>query len=252
MNTLVEELEAYKNVLSAADKVKLNDALADKLYEVYPFNKFEYTISYLIAKGIFSFDEYLRIRSQYRARNKYLYLFELAPRTFGETWGQRHLMELVEEFEIPSKDLDSGYSGQYDLFLEGIRVEVKASRAVNKKGGDSLPNKALASNSQSKFDMNFQQLKPSCCDVFVWIAVWRDRIDYWVFPSKVLQEPHDGNYFQTVHLSPQHRKEGPVPACENDIFEGQIHINERNYAEFDPYRVFARDIYGRIKTIMGK
>ena len=44
MNTLVEELEAYKNVLSAADKVKLNDALADKLYEVYPFNKFEYTI----------------------------------------------------------------------------------------------------------------------------------------------------------------------------------------------------------------
>ena len=50
METLVKELEAYKQSLSAEEKVKLSDAVLDKLYAVYPFNKFEYTISHLIAK----------------------------------------------------------------------------------------------------------------------------------------------------------------------------------------------------------
>lgn len=155
-------------------------------------------------------------------------------------------MELVEEFEVPSKDKDPEYSGQYDLLLNGIRVEVKASRAVKKISGDTLANKALTSDSKFKFDMNYQQIKPSCCDVFVWIAVWRDKIDYWVFPSSVIQEPHDGGYFETVHISPQHRKNGPEPTCEREIFEGQIHINDRNYTEFEPYRVSAREIYDKI------
>lgn len=146
METLIKELEARKKSLSAEERGKLSDTVLDKLYDVYPFNKFEYTISHLIAKDIISLDDYLQIRSEYIARNRYLYLFELAPRTFGETWGQRHLMELVEEFEVPSKEKDSDYSGQYDLMLEGIRVEVKASRAVKKVGGDTLANKALTSS----------------------------------------------------------------------------------------------------------
>ena len=155
METLIKELEACKKNLSAEEKIKLSDAVLDKLYAVYPFNKFEYTISHLIAKEIISLDDYLRIRSEYIARNRYLYLFELAPRTFGETWGQRHLMELVEEFEVPSKDKDPEYSGQYDLLLNGIRVEVKASRAVKKIGGDTLANKALTSNSKSLVSTRF-------------------------------------------------------------------------------------------------
>ena len=79
METLVKELEAYKKSLSAEEKVKLSDAVLDKLYAVYPFNKFEYTISHLIAKEIISLDDYLQIRSEYIARNRYLYLFELVP-----------------------------------------------------------------------------------------------------------------------------------------------------------------------------
>ena len=252
MENLVKELETFKKGLSSQEKLELSDDVLDKLYAVYPFNKFEYTISYLIAKEIITLDDYLRVRSEYIARNRYLYLFELAPRTFGETWGQRHLMELVEEFEIPSKEKDPDYAGQYDLLLDGIRVEVKASRAVKKMGGDTLANKALTSTSNAKFDMNYQQLKPSCCDVFVWIAVWRDKIDYWVFTSIVIQEPHDGKYFKSVHISPQHRKDGPEPTCELDIYEGQIHINDRNYSEFEPYRVSAREIYDKVREIMGK
>ena len=93
METLIKELESYKKNLSSEERVQLSDSVLDKLYTVYPFNKFEYTISHLIAKEIITLDEYLEMRAEYLQRNKYLHLFELAPRTFGETWGQQHLME---------------------------------------------------------------------------------------------------------------------------------------------------------------
>lgn len=239
METLIEELENRKQALSAEDKNLLSDSVLDKLYAVYPFNKFEYTISHLIAKNIITLDDYLDMRAEYLQRNKYLYLFELAPRTFGETWGQRHLMEMVPEFEIPTKKLDASFQGEYDLLLNDIHVEVKASRAVEKIGGDTLANKALASGSNAKFDMNYQQLKPGSCDVFVWIAVWRDKIDYWVLPSKDVQ---DSPLFSNQHRASQISDSG-------EVVEGQIHINNGNYKDFEPYRVQVRDIYNKIIEI---
>ncbi|MDE6721470.1 MAG: hypothetical protein K2J84_04905 [Bacteroidaceae bacterium] len=239
METLIKELETYKKALSPEEKLQLSDSVLDKLYMVFPFNKFEYTISHLIAKEIITLDDYLDMRTEYLQRNKYLHLFELAPRTFGETWGQQHLMELVPEFKVPTKKLDPSFSGEYDLLLDGIHVEVKASRAVKKVGGDTLANKALASNSKFKFDMNYQQLKPSCCDAFVWIAVWRDKIDYWVLSSKDVQEH--------PLLSNQHRASQLSESGE--VVEGQIHINNGNYADFEKYRVQVRDIYNNIIEI---
>lgn len=77
-------------------KEQLSDETLEELYSVYPFNKFEYIISHLISEQIIDINEYLSIRSSYINRNKYLYLFEItAPRTFGETWAQRHLNEIV-------------------------------------------------------------------------------------------------------------------------------------------------------------
>lgn len=242
METLIKELGAYKKNLSTEERTQLSDSVLDKLYAVFPFNKFEYTISHLIAKNVISLDEYYEMRTEYLQRNKYLHLFELAPRTFGETWGQNHLMELVPEFKIPTKRLDPTFSGEYDLLLNNIHVEVKASRAVKKIGGDTLANKALASNSTSKFDMNFQQLKPSCCDVFVWIAVWRDKIDYWVMSSEDVQN--------NPLLSNQHRASQLSES--GDIIEGQIHINNGNYKDFEKYRVKVREIYDKIIEIGNK
>ena len=239
METLIKELKTYKKKLSAEEQTQFSDAVLNKLYAVYPFNKFEYTISHLIAKKIISLDEYLEMRSEYLQRNKYLHLFELAPRTFGETWGQNHLMELVPEFKIPTKKLDPLFSGEYDLLLNNIHVEVKASRVVKKVGGDTLPNKALASNSKSKFDMNYQQLKPGCCDVFVWIAVWRDKIDYWVLSSEDVQ---NSPLFSNQHRASQMSETGAV-------VEGQIHITDSNYQDFEKYRVRARDIYSKVIEI---
>ena len=42
-------------------------------------------------------------------------------------------MDLDGKFQKPDKDFDSEYEGQYDLWLEGIRVEVKAARAIHTK-----------------------------------------------------------------------------------------------------------------------
>lgn len=242
MEALISELERYKRSLPIEEKEELSISVQDKLYEVYPFNKFEYIISHLIAKDLISLDEYVEMRSAYIQRNRYLHLFELAPRTFGETWGQNHLMELVPEFVIPTKKLDPSFRGEYDLLLNNIHVEVKASRAVRKESGDKLANKALASNSSSEFDMNYQQLKPGCCDVFVWIAVWRDKIDYWVLSSNDVQANPS---FSNQHRASQKTDSGQV-------VEGQIHINDGNYQDFERYRVSARDIYNRIIEIVKK
>ena len=179
MEQLIKELKTKISLLkkNGENRYNLSDGFLDSLYSVYPFNKFEYVISHLIASKTITLRQYLDIRNRYLERNKYLYVFEItAPRTFGETWAQRHLNEVVPELQRPSIEYDSNYSGEYDFWYKGIKVEVKALRAVRRKSGDSLIIKALSSDSKCGYDMNFQQIKPGCCDVFVWIAVWRDVI----------------------------------------------------------------------------
>lgn len=233
MERLISELKSkiieMKNLTN--NSIDLSDKRLDDLYSVYPFNKFEYVISHLIATNTITLEEYLDIRNSYLERNKYLYVFEItAPRTFGETWAQHHLNEVVPELKIPSRSYDTNYSGQYDFWYNGIRIEVKASRAVKRKSGDSLIIKALSSDSTSGFDMNFQQIKPACCDVFVWIAVWRDKIRYWVLSSSEVEK-------NPYYSAGQHR---------GNIGEGQLWLTEKNIDDFNCYEVGVRDILDKI------
>lgn len=233
MEHLIDNLNncIKKMKIETDGKVDFSSHQLDDLYSVYPFNKFEYIISHLIATNTITLTEYLNIRNSYLERNKYLYVFEItAPRTFGETWAQRHLNEVVPELKIPSTIYDSTYAGEYDFWYDGIKIEVKASRAVKKKSGDSLIMKALSSDSKEKFDMNFQQIKPKCCDVFVWIAVWRDKIRYWVLSS---DEVEKNEYYSQR----QHR---------GNIGEGQLWLKDSNIRDFDKYEVGVRDILEKI------
>lgn len=233
MEKLLKELnkQIKKLNVKTGGKYDLTDEFLDHLYSVYPFNKFEYIISHLIGNGIISLKDYLNIRNSYLERNKYLYVFEItAPRTFGETWAQRHLNEVVPELQRPTTTLDPEYSGQYDFFYKGVRIEVKASRAVKRKSGGALILKALSSDSKAGFDMNFQQIKPACCDVFVWIAVWRDKIRYWVLSS---DDVANNKYYSVG----QHR---------GNVGEGQLWLKETNISEFDEYEVGVRDILDKI------
>lgn len=230
MEMLIKELK--NDIAKLNGKYDLSDEFLDNLYSVYPFNKFEYIISHLIAEKVLTLDQYLEIRNAYLRRNKFLYVFEItAPRTFGETWAQQHLNELVPELDRPSKGFDKDYAGQYDFWYDGISIEVKASRAVMRKGGDTLLEKALSSDSKLGFDMNFQQIKPSCAKVFVWIGVWRDTIKYWVLSS---DEVKNSKYFSKG----QHR---------GNVGEGQLWIKDTNIKDFEKYLVPPREILEAIK-----
>lgn len=115
-----------------------------------------------------------------------------SPRYFGENWGQVHLQNKFPMLKSPSKSLDSKYlPQQYDLYYKGIRIEVKSSRAVDKssKGTGSLLDRGLCfeDKDSSKFLMNFQQIKPFCCDVFIFIGVWLDDIKYFIIPSNEIK-----------------------------------------------------------------
>lgn len=233
MQHLIKELQVKIATMKQNENgIDLSDERLDDLYSVFPFNKFEFIIAHLIATQTLNLSEYLDIRNAYLERNKYLYLFEItAPRTFGESWAQRHLNEIVPELERPTNKLDPHYNGQYDFWFNGIRIEVKASRAVRRKSGDSLIIKALSSDSVEGFDMNFQQIKPACCDAFVWIAVWRDKIRYFVLSS---DEVASNKYYSTG----QHR---------GNVGEGQLWLKESNIAEFQCYEVYVRDILEKIK-----
>jgi len=231
MEQLEQILKEWTKKLAGYDLS--SEALAN-LYSVYPFNKFEYIISHLLATDTISLESYLEIRQDYMAKNKFMHLYEItAPRTFGETWAHQHLNELVQELETPKRAVDPTYQGEYDFYYEGIKIEVKASRAVKRKSGGSLVEKALSSESKYGFDMNFQQIKPRCCDVFIWIGVWSDVIKYWLISS---QEVEQNKYFSKG----QHR---------GNTGEGQLWIKDTNIAEFEKYLIEPKDILLRIKAI---
>lgn len=241
MEKLSQQIDRLIDQLENADNFK---AELERLVSVYPFNKYEYILSTPLAKGLISFDDYLQIRDDYINRNRFLPIFEItAPRAFGDIWSFRHLHELERDFQRPTKKTDPNYQGEYDLFLDWvdetgnrhyIKIEVKSSRATDKERPDeSIYIKALSSDSRRPFLMNFQQLKPSCCDVFVWIAVYRDKIRYWVIPSFEVQK---NKYF-----TPQHRNVATATRGKGyekmAIYEGQIMLTNSNIEEFATFEV---------------
>lgn len=211
MESLCESLESQDRGLLSAR--------LESLISVFPFNQYEYMLSFLMDRGAITFAEYEGLRDSYVSDNRYLGLFGLAPRVFGQIWGEAHLRDLDPRFVQPSKALDPDYEGQYDLILENVRVEVKSSRAINTRIRGDLASKALQYGSDSPFWMNFQQLKLDICDVFVFIGVWVDRVLYWVLSNEEVRD-HPTR-------SSQHR--GGI--------EYQIGINHRNINQFNQFLV---------------
>lgn len=191
----------------------------ESLTSVFPFSEYEYMLMFLRDKGVITFEEYEKLRNNYVKTNKYLELYGLAPRIFGQIWGEEHLRDLDSRFKKADKSLDPKYSGQYDIWIEGIKLEVKACRAIQTKKRGNLVSKALRSDSDEPFWMNFQQLKPDYCNGFVFIGVWVDRIVYWVMTSK---EAKKNKYFS-------HQHSGGI--------EYQIGITDKNITDFEIYEV---------------
>ena len=204
------------------------DARLRSLVSVFPFNEYEYVLMFLRDRSIIAFEEYEELRNSYVSINRNLNLFGLAPRIFGQIWGEQHLTDLDPRFKKADKTLDPEYQQQYDLWIENVRVEVKAARAIDSKKRGDLVSKALRTDSTETFWMNFQQLKLDICDVFVFLGVWVDAIRYWVLTNDMVKA--------SPFLSHQHR--GGV--------EYQIGITDENINEFVGYLVDPADIADRV------
>ena len=205
---------------------------------VYPFNEYEHLIISLIEKKGLTYEQYIDIRTEYINSNPNLWIFEIsAPRGFGEKFAQTYVKGKSNKLLSPSKKLDADFKGEYDLWLDGIKIEVKASRAVDSDSDEPLYIKALSSNTHKRFLMNFQQLKPQCCDVFIWLAVFRDEIILWVLNS---DEVASHKSFSKGH----HRG--------NYGNEGQLHIKNDNINLFDEYKLSDNDIEKAIKDAVAR
>ena len=147
-----EELRAYLDhlvdTLENANQELLRVRL-ESLVTAFPFNEYEYIITFLVDRHVITFNEYEELRSNYVSANRYLELFNLAPRVFGQIWGEKHVMDIDRRFQKPNKNLDSEYDGQYDLWIENRRIEVKAARAIqtNKRWEHGLESTSLGRRS---------------------------------------------------------------------------------------------------------
>ncbi len=222
------------------DELKEVIDLIDQDRSIFPFNEYEHLICNLINKGGLTFEQYIEIRTEYISENPNLWIFEFsAPRGFGEKFAQTYVQGMCKNLKKPTKKLSSSYSGEYDLWLDGITIEVKASRAVDSDSEEPLYIKALSRNTKKRFLMNFQQLKPQFCDVFIWVAVFRDEIVLWIMNSdEVLNNP--------LYSKGQHRG--------NKGNEGQLHVKDDNIHFLNRYEVLdnniekaIRDAYSRKK-----
>jgi len=183
LSELKKLLRDYENQLSPKLREELNAKLKLSV-EAYPFNEYEFRITFLHENKIITFAQYETIRKKYILSNKYLELYGLAPRVFGQIWGETHIREKDSRFKKAHKTIDYKYSGEYDLWFEGKKIEVKACRAIDKEIRGSLISKALEFESTKTFWMNFQQLKFDICDIFIFIGVWTDIIKYWVLSNE--------------------------------------------------------------------
>lgn len=242
----MKELEHMLNELLKKSGVDANAMKALRTKEsIAPFSTLNRMMAYLLYTGKISYSDYEKLGEEYIRRyqqsNQYLYLFDMAPRTFGQTWGETHINNMFPQFMKATKEnlarVYPNFDGEFDLWLDGVRVEVKACRANSTKTKGSLSSRAY-SHEEAKtegFRYHYQQLKPSCCDVLIWIGVCRDELIYWVLTNDELVE--------TGKLGSQHRNENTgVEGA--DVFEGQVFMTEE---ELRPFLVEESNILQKVR-----
>jgi hypothetical protein len=157
---------------SADELEQILQSVADDR-SVFPFNEYEHLITQMLGINRLTFQQYADIRAAYVNENPNLWIYEIsAPRGFGEGFAQTYIHGRCPQLLKPSKTLDPCYSGEYDFWLDGIRIEVKASRAVDSDSDAPLYVKALARQTDKPFLMNFQQFSSGwrCSATKLWFG----------------------------------------------------------------------------------
>jgi hypothetical protein len=194
------------------------------LISVLSFKKYEQLLSVLKDNEILSAPQYEVLRKHYLVLNKYLMIYGIGSRIFGELWAIQQLKTLDKRFIEPNKTMDESYCGQYDLMFEGVKLGAKACRAVDLQEEGGRFEKALHYDSGKPFQMNFRQLRIECCEVLVLIGVWVDQLVYWVLSYNEIK---DNKYFF-------HDK--------GKVEESFLVISDKNITDFDQYRVAESEV----------
>jgi len=222
-------------------KLITKSAHKDELFEKLEQGSTEYVVVTLMHEGILSYVEYKKLRSDFEKRNKNIDIIRItSPRAFGESWAENHVTEVVPKLQS-TKGTDA--KGEYDVFYKSgkkiLKLEVKAGRAIDRTL-HHMPyhERALVSTDKSGlFDMNFQQMKPTCFDAIIMIGVWTDKICYWLMTSDEIKK---NKYFSTG----QHRG--------NKGYEGQMHIKTENIKDFKGFEVTPKEITARLAKLAGR
>src|SRR3989338_427315 len=207
------------------------------LEEKLSIGDFEFVFVTLLDEKLITYADYLNLRSEHSKRNQNLAVIKItAPRTFGK-WGEDHIASLIPELK-PASGMKS--NGEFDLYYQKskgiVKIEVKAGRAIDRTN-DKAPyhERALISTDLSGlFDMNFQQMKPTCFDAVIMIGVWADKFKYWLMTSTEMKA---NKYFSTG----QHRG--------NKGYEVQIHIKTENIADFAKFEVSLEQLLAKVKKL---
>lgn len=231
LNNLIKNTKGNLEIIKSIQHEKI----------LYPFSTESRLLTYFLSIGEITYVKYTQLCAEYCARNKYLDLFDMAPRTYGQTWGEEHIRSLFPQFIKATKEnvlsQYSAFDNEFDLWFDGIRIEVKACRANQTNVTSSLASRAYL-HSEAKaagFKYHFQQLKPSCCDIFIWIGTCRDELLYWVITSEELKK--------TGKLRSQHRNENTGIAG-IEVFEGQVFMMEE---ELSPFFVEEKEILSKVR-----
>lgn len=252
---------------------KLRDANIDieiinKHSSSYPFSYYAQMIIFLISKNIITYDEYKNVYENFLKRNPYLNVFEMAPRTFGETWLEKRIINLfpyknktgfekatkakvmggkrtVAAFPNYSDPMGKPFTSQFDFIFHNnnrcYKIEVKACRAIAKS--DDIANSNIVSRAhtfntakKSNYQFHFQQIKPGFCDAFILAGVCTDKILYWILTSDEL--------IKAGGLSPQHPTSG-IKNIKDPKFEGQIY---KSISDFSAFSVKENELINVLKT----
>lgn len=242
MQHLVERLNDILNK-AGPEGTEVREQLLHTTF-VEPFSWVTDAVVQMFSKGMITMEEYYELRSGYMERNAMLSLYEMNT-DFGE-WAERHVLEVAQSVKAGSKEYDPDFDGEYDLWLEGVKIEVKASRAVKEKERGPLRTRALPYGSMETYVMNFQHLRPQYCDVFVWVAVWQNTITYWVLAShEVRRHPLYSN-----RQSRDNKKEGQVRVRNTNIqeFEG-FFLDDSSELESKILEAYERELAHRQEAV---
>jgi len=198
----------------------------------------EFIMVTLVHERILAYSKYLKLKNEYNKRNKNINIIKItSPRSFGETWAENHILGIIPELKSTK---GTKVKGKFDLLYKGVKksvkLEVKASRAID-RNLHHIPyhERALVSTDKDGlFDMNFQQMKPTCFDAIIMIGVWADKIRYWFMTSKEIKK---NKYFSVG----QHRG--------NKGYEGQMHIKTENIDEFSKFKIRPKEIIQKVKKL---